>query len=95
MLIGHVPEKDSEKRIKFHTTKRLYHTRFDKKYDIETANKNIFKAKYVALYSKKDKEIIGYAKVEEIDYVINKTAEKVIELRKISPAHKLSGKKNK
>jgi cysteine desulfurase len=32
---------------------------------------------------------------EEIDYVINKTAEKVIELRKISPAYKLSGKINK
>ncbi len=32
---------------------------------------------------------------EEIDYVINKTVEKVIELRKISPAYKLNVLKNK
>ena len=74
VLIGLMKERDSESRVSFHIKKKLYHTWFDKKYDIETTDKKIFKTKYVALYSQEKRQIIGYANVDNISY---KTADEL------------------
>lgn len=69
VLIGFVPEKDNNYRIRFHFDKKFYHTWFDKKYDIESTDKKIFRTKYIALYSQKEKRIIGYGPVKNMSYV--------------------------
>lgn len=69
VLIALIPnDLHYKKRIDFHFKKLLYHTRFTRKHDLDS-NQNIFKAKYLALYSQKQKAIIGYAKIEEIKYI--------------------------
>lgn len=67
VVIGMIKEKEYSKRYNFYLKKRLYNIQFIK--DLETA---VYKAKYLALYSQKEKRIIGYATIKNIQIIDNK-----------------------
>jgi hypothetical protein len=75
VLIAFVPNDEHyEKRMIFHSEQLTYHIKFVKKYDLNSIQ-NIFQVKHLALYSQRERAIVGYSKIQEIKYV---TAEELV-----------------